>query len=116
MTSNQNNSDHKKGSLQTYHDVVHSKMRYEWDLLKAETNLQKHGISFAEAKEALVCKFVCVLKTTTQNNEERFVYLGLSSRLNILVVVVAYPDAHVTRIISARKANKRERNFYETQL
>jgi uncharacterized DUF497 family protein len=45
-----------------------------------------------------------------------FVFLGMCKKLNVLVVVVAYPDEKVTRIISARKANKKERLLYEAQL
>jgi uncharacterized DUF497 family protein len=57
-----------------------------------------------------------VLKEDSDSGEERYVYLGMCKKLNILVVVVAYPDEQITRIISARKANKRERKFYEAQL
>jgi uncharacterized DUF497 family protein len=84
-------------------------MKFEWDPQKEKTNQKKHGVSFDAAKEALTCEFVVVLK-------ERYVYLGMCKKLNILVVVVAYPDEQITRIISARKANKRERKFYEAQL
>jgi uncharacterized protein len=91
-------------------------MKFEWDLNKEKINIKKHGVSFDEAKEALNCGLVVVLKEDFDNDEERYVYLGLCKKLNILVVVVAYPDEQITRIVSARKANKKERKFYETQL
>jgi uncharacterized DUF497 family protein len=57
-----------------------------------------------------------VLKESHESNEERYVYMGICKRLNVLVVVVAYPEEEVTRIISARKATKSERKIYEAQL
>ena len=91
-------------------------MQYEWDPKKQQTNLKKHGISFEDAKEALNCGFVIVLKEDSDSGEERYVYLGICKKLKVLVVVVAYPEEEITRIISARKANKKERKFYEAQL
>ena len=91
-------------------------MKFEWDPQKEKTNQKKHGVSFEAAKEAMTCEFVVVLKEDSDSGEERYVYLGMCKKLNSLVVVVAYPDEQITRIISARKANKRERKFYEAQL
>ncbi len=115
MTSNQNKAGGKP-TLQVYHDVVRSDKRFVWDSDKKKTNIRKHRVSFEDAEEALNCGLVVVLKEAHQKGEERFVYIGLSKKLNVLVVVVAYPDEDVTRIISARKANERERKFYEAQL
>jgi uncharacterized DUF497 family protein len=91
-------------------------MKFEWDPQKEKTNQKKHGVSFDEAVDAITCELVVVLKEDSESGEERYVYLGMCKKLNILVVVVAYPDEQITRIISARKANKRERKFYEAQL
>lgn len=91
-------------------------MKYEWDPQKAKTNIKKHGISFEDAKQALTCEVVVVLKEDSDSGEERYVYLGMCKKLNVLVVVVAYPEDNITRIISARKANKKEIKFYEAQL
>jgi uncharacterized DUF497 family protein len=91
-------------------------MQYEWDPKKQQANLKKHGVSFEDAIEALNCGLVIVLKEDSDSGEERYVYLGMCKKLNILVVVVAYPEEEITRIISARKANKKERKFYEAQL
>ena len=91
-------------------------MKFEWDPQKEKTNHKKHGVSFNDAKDALTSELVVVLKEDSDSGEERYVYLGMCKKLNILVVVVAYPDEQITRIISTRKANKRERKFYEAQL
>ncbi|MBX3040393.1 MAG: BrnT family toxin [Bdellovibrionaceae bacterium] len=91
-------------------------MRYEWDSSKEKANIKKHGVSFEDAKQALNCGLVVVLKEDTDSGEERYVYLGICKKLNVLVVVVAYPEDEVTRIISARKATKGERKIYEAQL
>lgn len=91
-------------------------MRYEWDSSKEKANIKKHGVSFEDAEQALNCGLVVVLKEDTDSGEERYVYLGMCKKLNVLVVVVAYPEDEITRIISARKANKGERKMYEAQL
>jgi len=91
-------------------------MKFEWDQQKSKINFKKHGVSFEQAKEALTSETVVVLKEDSDSGEERYVYLGMCKKLNVLVVVVAFPDEDITRIISARRANKRERKFYETQL
>jgi len=56
------------------------------------------------------------LKEDSDSGEERYIFLGMCKKLNVLVVVVAYPEEEITRIISARKANKSERKYYEAQL
>lgn len=91
-------------------------MKFEWDPQKESININKHGISFQQAREALTCGMVVVLKEDDDYDEGRFVFLGMCGKLNILVVVAAYPGETVTRIISARKATKKERLFYETEL
>ena len=91
-------------------------MKFEWDPVKETINVKKRGISFEQAKEALTCGLVVVLKEDKDHQEERYVFLGMCKKLNALVVVVAYPDETVTRIISARKATKKERLFYEKEL
>jgi uncharacterized protein len=91
-------------------------MQYEWDSHKEEINIKKHRVSFSDAKEALTCGNVMVFKEDNENDETRYIFMGISKKLNVLVVVVAFPEEEITRIISARKANKKERFVYETQL
>ncbi len=92
------------------------RVRYEWDPKKEAKNVRKHKVSFADAVQALECGQVLVLKEDSDSGEERYVYLGMCKKLRILVVVVAYPQETTTRIISARKADRSERLFYETQI
>jgi uncharacterized DUF497 family protein len=91
-------------------------MRFEWGFKKEHVNIKKHGLTFEEAREALTCGTVVVLRKDNDHNEPRFAFLGMCKRHNVLVVVVAYSEETVTRIISAKKATKSERKFYEAQL
>jgi len=91
-------------------------MEYNWDPKKEQININKHGITFSEAVEILESDYCLILKGDTDHSEDRFVFLGLSKKLKILVVVVAYPEEELTRIISARKATKKERSFYEKRI
>ncbi len=59
---------------------------------------------------------VVALREDSDSGEDRYVYLGMCLKLNVLVIVTAFPDEKITRIISARRANKKERRFYEKQL
>ena len=64
----------------------------------------------------MTCGLVIVLREDDSKIESTFVYLGMCKKLNVIVVVVTYPEEEITRIISARKANKKERKFYEEKL
>ena len=57
-------------------------MRYEWDSTKEKANIKKHGVSFADAKDALNCGLVVVLKEDSDSGEERYVYLGCCRRIS----------------------------------
>lgn len=88
-------------------------VRFEWDRRKADANLRAHGINFAEAVTALDDTFALTREDPDTVEEERFVTLGLSDRANLLVVVYAYREPDIIRLISAWKANKRQRDLYE---
>lgn len=88
-------------------------MRFEWDPRKAEANLRAHGVSFAEAVTALEDAFALTREDPDTGEELRFVTLGLSSLANLLVVVYTYREPDAIRLISAWKANKRQRKAYE---
>ena len=88
-------------------------MRFEWDPPKAEANLRAHGVSFAEAVTVLEDDFALTREDPAAVDERRFVTLGLSNVANPLVVVYAYREPDVIRVISAWKANKRQRELYE---
>jgi uncharacterized DUF497 family protein len=88
-------------------------MRCEWDPAKAASNLRKHGVSFEEAATALADDHsVTGADPEHSVGESRFVTFGLSSAGRLLVVSHT-EDGDVLRIISARRATKRERRIYE---
>lgn len=89
-------------------------LRFEWDEQKAVANLRKHGVSFEEAKSAFYDDQAKLIDDPDHSQgEDRFVLLGLSSVLRLLVVCHCYRSAGgVIRIISARKANSNEMRFY----
>jgi uncharacterized protein len=91
-----------------------SELRFEWDARKAAENRRKHGVSFEEAEAVFSDEHALLVDDPEHSAEEaRFILMGLSSRLRVLVVVHAYREAQsVIRLISARKANRQERMIY----
>ena len=91
-----------------------STLRFEWDDQKAATNLKKHGVSFEEAKSVFVDERAKLIDDPDHSgDEDRFVLLGLSSALRLLLVCHCYRnEGGVIRIISARKAVARESRSY----
>ena len=88
-------------------------LRFEWDRRKNASNRRKHGVSFEEAQTAF-CDERALLIDDPDESEERFVLLGLSAALRVLLVCHCYRKADdVIRIISARKANREEKKEYE---
>ena len=87
---------------------------FEWDNKKAEDNLRKHGVTFAEAQSVFFDdKAIQFWDDTDSDKEQRFLMLGLSSKLRILLVVHCFRENDSTiRIISARRATKKEMNEY----
>lgn len=88
-------------------------VRFEWDRNKAEANRRTHGVSFAEAITVLEDDFALTREDSASLEEPRFVTLGLSDVANLLVVVYAYREPDVIRVISAWQANKRQKEQYE---
>ena len=88
-------------------------MRFEWDPPKAGANLRAHGVSFAEAVTVLEDDFALTRQDPAPVDEPRLVTLGLSNLGNLLVVVYTYRDPDAIRLISAWKANTRQREAYE---
>ena len=87
-------------------------MRFEWDDAKAAANLRKHRVSFDEAAEVFGDPGAFGDYDAEHSDEEsRFFIIDLSSR-RLLYVVYAERAGDVVRIISARKADKRERKIY----
>jgi uncharacterized DUF497 family protein len=94
-----------------------AELRFEWDPRKATANLAKHGVTFQEAQTAFSDEGALLLDDPEPAaGEDRFVLLGLSAKLRILVVIHCYRKAEqVIRLISARKADRLERQQYVTR-
>lgn len=88
-------------------------MRFEWDDEKALGNLQNHGVSFGEATEVFYDPNALEGYDSEHSIDEvRFFIIGMSSR-HMLYVVYAEREADIIRIISARRAVKKEQKIYE---
>ena len=87
-------------------------MKFEWDPRKASGNFRKHGVSFDEAMTVFAdWQSITTPDPDHSEAEERFVIVGLSSRGRVVVVSHAERGENV-RIISARRADARERKTY----
>lgn len=89
-------------------------LRFEWDERKALQNRRKHGVSFEEAETVFSDDYGLLIDDPNHSGEEdRFLLLGLSASQRTLVVAHCYRKADdVIRIISARKATRKERDIY----
>ena len=86
-----------------------SEIRFDWDPKKAEQNEKKHGVTFEDAETVFWDEQALLYEDPApEDREDRFVLLGLSSSLRLLVVVHALRDRDTIRIISARRATRRE--------
>ena len=94
-----------------------AEIRFEWDERKNSANRRKHGVSFEEAQTVFYDdRAILTEDPDEQQEEDRFVLLGLSASLKTLVVCHCYrEDEEVIRIISARKAHREERRDYDTR-
>ena len=89
---------------------------FEWDFKKAKTNLEKHGVSFEEASTAFRDPLSLTIDDPLHSrDEERLVLIGMSYNNHLLVIVHTERGDNI-RIISARKATKKERKYYETNV
>ena len=88
---------------------------FTWDPAKARANARKHGVSFVEAQSVFFDDQARLIVDPDHSEaEDRFILIGLSAALRVLVVVHAFREAQgVIRIISARKATPTERARYE---
>lgn len=90
-------------------------LKFEWNSDKERVNRDKHGVAFKEARSVFYDEDAIQFFDESHSLEEdRFIMLGVSVKLRILVVVhCEREDGRVIRIISARKVTARERRFYE---
>jgi uncharacterized DUF497 family protein len=84
---------------------------YEWDPLKAKSNQEEHGIDFADAEGVLEDVRAITIEDNDAEGEQRFVTLGMDFLGRLLVVVFTYRGDAI-RIISARKASRKEVKEY----
>jgi uncharacterized DUF497 family protein len=90
-------------------------MEFEWDEGKAQNNLRKHGVDFAEAATAFADPLAAIFADPDHSQEEvREILVGYSERNRLLIVSFTERDEGV-RIISARVATPRERRTHEEQ-
>ncbi len=87
-------------------------MRFSPDAAKAASNLRKHGVSFADAEGVLQDPLGVTVEDPDAEGEQRFVSIGLGSAGELLVVVWTERDDEC-RVISARRATRKERRQYE---
>ena len=101
-------------SLRRSYNVRMPDLRFAWDQRNETQNRRKHGVSFTEAETVFSDEHALLVDDPEHSaQEDRFALLGLSARLRTLVVVHCYREEEaVIRIISARKATRRERDVY----
>lgn len=89
-------------------------LRFDWDPSKSAANVRKHGVSFEEAESVFYDEHAVLLDDPDHSGEEnRFVMLGVSLRLRILVACHCYRSGgSIIRLISARRATRQERETY----
>ena len=88
-------------------------MDFEWDAEKAQKNIEKHGVRFEIASAVFVDPDrITAIDDRFDYGEERLVTLGRTHDGILVVVTTGRDEGQIIRIISARKANKRERRTY----
>ena len=100
--------------LQCKYNVRIRELRFDWDSKKAKANLKRHGVSFEEAQSTFYDEWAILYDDPDHSeNEDRFLLLGVSVRLRILIVSHCYrEDESFIRLISARKAQSEEDKEY----
>jgi uncharacterized protein len=87
-------------------------MSYQWGPEKAQSNLEKHNVDFADAIGVFEDEWALTIEEQDVGDEQRFVTLGMDFLGRLLVVVYTHRGDD-TRLISARSATKRQRRTYE---
>jgi len=93
-------------------------MRFEWDEYKNKENIKRHGFSFEEAKDVFDDPFhISILDKRFDYFEERWITIGAAKERKIIVIGHLYyiteDGNEIIRIVTARKATKKEREEYE---
>ena len=88
-------------------------IQFAWDENKSQSNKRKHKVSFEEAKSVFLDEnAIRYFDPDHSEDEDRFLMLGMSLTLRVLVVSHCYRENDTIRIISARKADKKEQDSY----
>jgi len=87
-------------------------MKLEWDPDKASTNRTKHGVEFEEAATCLLDSNALVLEDRSAEGESRWILVGLSTKPRLLTIVYTVRNEERIRLISARKATRKEAQNY----
>lgn len=107
-------------ALQNKYKIIMKKVRFEWDTQKDFSNFRNHGIAFDEAKTVFYDENAIEFYDEVHSlKEARFLMIGLSSKLRILLVsytVTGEKDEDIIGIISSRKATKNEQKIYFERL
>ena len=96
------------------YNVHMTNIRFEWDKRKSRENKRKHGISFDEAQTVFLDEnAIRYYDPDHSQDEDRFIMLGMSFNLRVLIVCHCYrSEDMIIRIVSARKATKNEASAY----
>ena len=91
-------------------------LTFEWNKNKANSNVRRHKVTFEEASTAFKDTFSLTIDDPLHSQDEnRLILLGMSYK-NRLIVVIHTERDNIIRIISARKASKKERILYESDV
>ena len=92
-------------------------LRFDWDPAKDKVNVRKHRVSFQEAESVFADEHARLLDDPDHSEgEDRYILMGLSSRFRVLVVVHTYRGKEdIIRLISARRAVKAEKTYYDAR-
>ena len=89
-------------------------MRFEWDPVKAKSNIRKHSVSFDEAVTVFKDPLAFIFDDTTHSEQEhREIIIGISALRRMILVCFVEPVEDIVRIISARAATRQEIKDYE---
>lgn len=95
--------------------MAEDNVRFDWDEIKAERNIKRHGITFEEAETVFDDGMALIIEDETHSFDEPRELLNGYSERNRLLMVVFTQRANSVRIISARVANRKERKKYEQE-
>ena len=87
-------------------------MEIGWDSDKADSNLKKHGVNFEEAATALLDPMALAQEDAASECEPRWLLIGMSAQMQLLTVVYTLRPQDRIRLISARRATRKEAKHY----